>query len=111
MAKEGSRRLQGDPPSPLLSAFPDSSDPRSVAFPQESRSVMLEWGKLPWRNPAFLRGTETSKGVIMRATVTGLSVLAVLGLSGSLAHADPYFFPPAAGCEPCALGFYTHNGC
>jgi hypothetical protein len=47
----------------------------------------------------------------MRATATGLAAVAVLGLAGALAHADPFpGYPPGAGCEPCNPGFYTVNG-
>jgi hypothetical protein len=48
----------------------------------------------------------------MRIAATALAAVAVLGLAGALAHADPYFggAPPQAP-DACNSGFYTVNGC
>ncbi len=48
----------------------------------------------------------------MRAIRTGLAAVVVLGLAGSLAHADPFFgYPPPVPVGNCNPGFYTVNGC
>ncbi len=46
----------------------------------------------------------------MRATTMGLTGVALL-LAGSVAHAQPAFLVPPAGCVPCNPTFYTAGAC
>src|ERR1700731_1493856 len=50
------------------------------------------------------------KGVNMRATAMGLAAVVMLGLGGSLAHADPYLYGPPQAAATCNPSYYAANG-
>ena len=47
----------------------------------------------------------------MRLTATGLAAAALLGLTGSMAHADPFYGCSPQGCVPRNPIFYNAGNC